>query len=156
MKRGEAERAAQPSSLRRPATCPLQVMTGEVSDVPAIISSKAGLKFAGPDVDAMRAVASAYDQRSLAAFQAALKVRGGSRLHGARWGGGGAVLFGAAPARPLTQPALIATPTFPHTNKHGCAARAVQAHEPQLAGDPIVQRHLAELYDNLLGQNMVK
>lgn len=53
---------------------PTQVMTGDVHDVPAIISSKGGLKYAGPDVDAMRAVAKAYENRSLQEFQAALQV----------------------------------------------------------------------------------
>lgn len=52
----------------------MQVMTGDVHDVPAIISSKGGLKYAGPDVDAMRAVAKAYENRSLQDFQAALQV----------------------------------------------------------------------------------
>jgi 26S proteasome regulatory subunit N6 len=49
-------------------------MTGDVSDVPAIISSKGGLKYAGAEVDAMRAVARAYQDRSLQEFQAALQV----------------------------------------------------------------------------------
>ena len=47
-------------------------MIGEVGDVPGIISSKGGLKYAGPDVDAMRAVAKAYEDRSLQEFQATL------------------------------------------------------------------------------------
>ena len=51
-------------------------MTGEVHDVPAIISSKGGLKYAGADVDAMRAVAKAYEDRSLQQFQVALDSYG--------------------------------------------------------------------------------
>ncbi|GAB4819896.1 hypothetical protein N2152v2_006942 [Parachlorella kessleri] len=50
-----------------------KVMTGDVHDVPAIITSKGGLKYAGPDVDAMRAVARAYEKRSIQDFQAALQ-----------------------------------------------------------------------------------
>lgn len=53
----------------------LQIMTGDVSDVPAIISSKGGLKYAGAEVDAMRAVARAHQDRSLQEFQATLQVR---------------------------------------------------------------------------------
>lgn len=49
-----------------------KVMTGDVADVPAIISSKGGLKYAGADVDALRAVAKAYQDRSLQEFQATL------------------------------------------------------------------------------------
>lgn len=49
-----------------------KIMIGDVAEVPAIISSKGGLKYAGADVDAMRAVAKAYSDRSLQQFQAAL------------------------------------------------------------------------------------
>jgi hypothetical protein len=42
---------------------------GEVQDVPGIITSKANLKYAGPNMDAMRAVAKAYRNRSLQDFQ---------------------------------------------------------------------------------------
>lgn len=49
-------------------------MSGEVGDVSGIIASKGGLKYAGPDVDAMRAVSKAYDARSLGEFQATLEA----------------------------------------------------------------------------------
>lgn len=49
-----------------------KVMLNEAGDVPSIISSKAGLKYVGQDVDAMRAVAKAYQDRSLKEFQACL------------------------------------------------------------------------------------
>ncbi|PSC67714.1 26S proteasome non-ATPase regulatory subunit 11-like protein [Micractinium conductrix] len=50
-----------------------KIMTGDVADVPAIIASKGGLKYAGLDVDAMRAVVKAYQDRSLQEFQATLQ-----------------------------------------------------------------------------------
>ena len=51
-----------------------KIMAGEIGDVNGIISSKGGLKYAGPDVDALRAVAKAYDDRSLGEFQSTLEV----------------------------------------------------------------------------------
>jgi 26S proteasome regulatory subunit N6 len=49
-------------------------MAGDASDVSAISSSKGGIKYAGADVDAMRVVAKAYQDRSLQEFQATLQV----------------------------------------------------------------------------------
>lgn len=49
-----------------------KIMSDEVNDVPSIITSKGGLKYAGPDVDALRAVAKAYANRSLEEFESVL------------------------------------------------------------------------------------
>lgn len=78
-------------------------MTGDVADVPAIISSKGGLKYAGTDVDAMRAVARAYENRSLHDFQAALQVRAGVWMG---WGGVGMGVLLAGRMRHATRAAV--------------------------------------------------
>lgn len=49
-----------------------KIMAGDVMDVSSIISSKAGLKYAGSEVDALKAIAKAYQSRSLAEFQEVL------------------------------------------------------------------------------------
>lgn len=51
-----------------------KVMMKDADDVPSLVSSKAGLKHAGTDVDAMLAIAKAYKERSLQDFQAALSA----------------------------------------------------------------------------------
>lgn len=51
-----------------------KVMTGDAHEVPPIASSKGGLKYAGPSVDAMRAVAAAYAERSLSKFKETLQL----------------------------------------------------------------------------------
>ncbi|KAG2566468.1 hypothetical protein PVAP13_7NG188400 [Panicum virgatum] len=50
-----------------------KIMVNQADDVTGIISSKAGLKYLGPDVDAMKAVADAYSKRSLKYFETALR-----------------------------------------------------------------------------------
>lgn len=50
-----------------------KIMIGDVADVPAVIGSKGGLKHAGPDVEAMKAVAKACQDRSLQEFKARLQ-----------------------------------------------------------------------------------
>ena len=42
-----------------------KIMTNDAADVPSIVNSKAGLKYVGLEVDAMKAVAHAYKERSL-------------------------------------------------------------------------------------------
>lgn len=49
-----------------------KVMTGDTGEINGIISTKGGLKYAGVEVDAMKAVAAAHADRSLAAFEKAL------------------------------------------------------------------------------------
>lgn len=58
-----------------------KVMMGDAGDVPSLIAAKAGTKFAGPDVDALAAVAAAHADASLAALDAALAAHG-PRLRG--------------------------------------------------------------------------
>jgi 26S proteasome regulatory subunit N6 len=50
-----------------------KIMVNQADDVAGIISSKAGLKYVGPDVDAMKAVADAYSKRSLKYFETAIR-----------------------------------------------------------------------------------
>ncbi|XP_074280019.1 26S proteasome non-ATPase regulatory subunit 11 homolog [Silene latifolia] len=50
-----------------------KVMVNQADDVAGIISSKAGLQYLGPELDAMKAVADAYSKRSLKLFESALE-----------------------------------------------------------------------------------
>lgn len=49
-----------------------KIMIGDAGDVPGVVSSKAGLKYVGRGVDAMKAVAAAHLARSLRQFKEAL------------------------------------------------------------------------------------
>ncbi|XP_021765511.1 26S proteasome non-ATPase regulatory subunit 11 homolog [Chenopodium quinoa] len=50
-----------------------KVMVNQADDVAEIISSKAGLRYLGPDLDAIKAIADAYSNRSLKLFEASLE-----------------------------------------------------------------------------------
>lgn len=50
-----------------------KIMVSQADDVAGIISSKAGLQYLGPDLDAMKAVADAHSKRSLKLFETALR-----------------------------------------------------------------------------------
>lgn len=51
-----------------------KIMINQADDVGSLISSKAGLKYTGVELDAMKAVADAYSKRSLKNFEEALNV----------------------------------------------------------------------------------
>eukprot|EP00850_Spirogloea_muscicola_P015976 SM000126S26352 [mRNA] locus=s126:358656:361385:+ [translate_table: standard] len=50
-----------------------KIMTSQAEDVHSIISTKAGIKYTGNEIDAMKAVADAHSKRSLQLFETALK-----------------------------------------------------------------------------------
>ncbi|KAL4365531.1 hypothetical protein AHAS_Ahas07G0115400 [Arachis hypogaea] len=50
-----------------------KIMVNQADDVGGIISSKAGLQYVGPDLDAMKAVADAHSKRSLKLFEITLR-----------------------------------------------------------------------------------
>ncbi|KAM7459703.1 hypothetical protein LguiA_036697 [Lonicera macranthoides] len=49
-----------------------KIMVNQADDVSGIISSKAGLQYVGPELDAMKTVADAYSKRSLKLFETGL------------------------------------------------------------------------------------
>ncbi|KAG9451032.1 hypothetical protein H6P81_010997 [Aristolochia fimbriata] len=51
-----------------------KIMVNQADDVAGIISSKAGLHYVGPELDAMKAVADAHSKRSLKLFETALRT----------------------------------------------------------------------------------
>ncbi len=114
----------------------------QAGDVPGIISSKAGLKYVGRDVDAMKAVAKASQDRSLSAFQASAEE----------------VL--AAVPRALCQ--MLAGKWWACWCRYRCCclrlgSQAVLEQYPQeLVEDPLINSHLSALYDTLLEQNLVR
>jgi 26S proteasome regulatory subunit N6 len=66
---GDPATAAATAALASMLLC--KVMTGDPADVPGLIAAKAGVRFAGPAVDALAAVATAAADRSLEGLAAA-------------------------------------------------------------------------------------
>lgn len=89
------------SALKYMLLC--KIMLNNPDDVQSIISGKLALRYAGPNIEAMKSIATASHNRSLSEFQDAL-------------------------------------------NKY----------KDELSQDPIIQRHLSKLYDNLLEQNLCR
>ena len=59
------------SALKHMLLC--KVMMGDAAEVPGLVAAKAGVRFAGRDVDALSAVAAAHAARSLSALDKALQ-----------------------------------------------------------------------------------
>lgn len=57
----------------RPYLNKLQVLSNTPGEVPSILSNKNSIKYVGPEVEAMTAVAKAAKERSLEKFQAAVR-----------------------------------------------------------------------------------
>merc|ERR1711991_92884 len=89
------------SALKYMLLC--KIMTGNSDDINQILTNKAALRYSGRQIDAMRAVAVAYKERSLSQF-----------------------------------------------------ASVQKEFEAEIAGDVVVNAHLAELYSQLLEQNLLR
>jgi 26S proteasome regulatory subunit N6 len=111
--------------------------------VNAIINGKPGLRHQGPGLDAMRAVATAHQHRSLEARphpNLPVPVAPTAHQH----------CFLQAP-RPVSPPS--------HTHNPHCHQEfesAIATHAEHLNADPIISHHLSSLYDMLLQENIIR
>lgn len=159
------------SSLSDPgAVSPLKymllskVMVGSTDDATAIINGKQGIKFAGPHMEAMRAVASAYKARSLHAFERALvefKPREWWSWRWWRWWCRWGWLAARRAVRGWLPWRTPAHPSYPPVSS--LTPAAVPSLPPSLAlffaelvDDPFIARHLRHLGDMLLEQNLIR
>jgi 26S proteasome regulatory subunit N6 len=93
----------------------------------SIIQGKLAQRYAGRNVDALKAVAAAHEHRSLAEFEVALQEYKSG----------------------LFSPSIFAMEKNGTDSNHLCT-------RPELSDDPIIRNHLAALYDTLLEQNLMR
>ena len=98
----------------------------------AILNGKTALKYAGPEVDAMRAVSKAAKNRSLKEFEAAVQAHPRGTRH----------------ALPPDTVCTMRDLTRVLRGGRAMGRRAV------LSDDPMVKSHLNDLYNTLLEQNL--
>lgn len=72
-----------PSALKYMLLC--KIMLNLSDDVNALIEGKMAQKYAGRDIEAMKAVAKAHEERSLEKFEVALKEYKGGELGKGQW-----------------------------------------------------------------------
>ncbi|SGZ28709.1 BQ5605_C027g10418 [Microbotryum silenes-dioicae] len=116
-----------PAALKYMLMC--KVMLNLPEDVTSIIAGKLAQRYAGPQVDAIKAVAKAHEDRSLSDFERLLKEHRKGRFKGKAVGG---------------------------QRVFSILIRTVLFDRPELSDDPIIRNHLSALYDTLLEQNLVR
>ncbi|GAB1296554.1 26S proteasome non-ATPase regulatory subunit 11 [Apodemus speciosus] len=120
------------TSLKYMLLCKIMLNTPE--DVQALVSGKLALRYAGRQTEALKCVAQASKNRSLADFE---KGPGCPGTHSVDQAG-----------LELRNPPASASQVL--------GLKALTDYRAELRDDPIISTHLAKLYDNLLEQNLIR